>query len=384
VKVCILTTGTNNVPPIIDPLADLGNEIVKIIYDEMTHAEHDGDLLARVEAANPDWVLHVGAIPEHHGKPVPTSKHFAQIGARWKLVHLCFDGAEPVWWPHIQDYYDRGRFALQVNIDGVRIGPIGERGLTALCPVTTLDTPDWTERPIMCGFTGGLHGGRWEVIEPLIRQGLLTYRPRDNESPFTHFNAFLSMCKVGLNVATTGGHAGKHVKARTLELAAMGCLVLETAGSPLGDWFTEGEDFLAYQTPDDAADKIRWAQAHPREAAVIAESMRRKVTVQHSHAAFWSQVMERIGVGKALSRLKEPPLKHWQGPSSSTHAGPAHVAGPTPHLIEAIRMHNLVAFQDRVWIIPQGLGTIDLSNPTHRAHKAIRSAATLEEARASA
>lgn len=379
-RIVIMTTGTNNVPSVVDPLADQGNELFKIFYDAMTHAEHDAQLFDLVDRHSPDWVLHIGAIPEHYDKPVPTSKHFAQIGAKYKLVHLCFDGAEPVWWPHLRDYYDNGRFALQVNIDGVMTGPIGDRGLTALCPVSIEPSPAWDARPILCGFSGRMDNDRWSVLEPLIQQGLLVYRPRDSEGGHAHFKNFLSMCRIGINVATTGGHSGKHVKARTLELAAMGCLVLETAGSPLANWFIEGTDFLSYATVAEAADKIRWAASHADEAAAIASSMRDKVKRDHSHAVFWSQVTERLGYGRALRPIKQVPYAFYEIPTAER----PFVHTSSPILLGSQNRYNFVAFQDRIWIVPQGLGSVDLANPIHRSHQAIRSAFSLEEARAQA
>src|ERR1700676_1416492 len=113
-RIVVLQTGTNNVGPVVDPLTDLGHDIVKLTYDGMTYAEHD-QLPALVEEQNPDWVLYVGALAEHHGKPVPFTAVLAQIGANRKLVHLAFDGAEAYWQHRLIDYYDNGRFALMVN-----------------------------------------------------------------------------------------------------------------------------------------------------------------------------------------------------------------------------------------------------------------------------
>jgi hypothetical protein len=384
-RITILTTSTNNVPPVIDPLETrLGHEVTRIIYDEMTPAEHEY-LPHRVDETNPDWVLYVGALAEHHGKPVPSTAVLARIGAAHLLVHLCFDGAEIYWQQRLVEYYDDGRFALQVSIDGHRTGPIGDRGLVALCPVDVTEYRDlpWYERAIWCGFSGGLHAGRPEIVYPLRDRGLLTYRPRDEAGDYRDYRCFLEMCRVGLNVSITGGViGGDHVKFRAGgELPAAGCLVLETKGSPLRHWFSAGEDYLEYDGAEDAARQICWAKEHPEEARSMASAMRAKVIERHSPAVFWSQVTERLGLGKALRPAPEVAYRGWnpdytpppfgssvtaQQPAAAValpapRPSPPPVAGP-PTLLSTFRRVNLVGVNGHVFAVPQDLGPIDLDN----------------------
>lgn len=381
-RVVILSTGTNNVPPITDPLTALGNDVTAIIYDSMTHAEHES-LPVVVEQYNPDWVLYVGALPEHHGKPVPKTTILAQIGAKHKLVHLCFDGAEIYWQRQLQEYYDEGRFALQVNIDGTRTGPIGDRGLTALCPVDVprYGNPPWSDRSFWCGFSGGIHAGRPAIIYPMCERNALVYRPRDDSGSYVAYSNFLSMCRIGLNVAVTGGViGGNHVKFRCLEASAAGCLVLETKGSPLGDWFGAGVDYLEYDGVDDAVRQVQWVQAHAGEAQAMAAGMRAKVMERHSPAVFWSQVMERLGFGRALRPAPEPPYRNWQPdyvPPPFGGVGTIAVSvpvlptiapeppiveySPQPRLLNTYRRINIVSLNGQIYTIPQALGPIDIS-----------------------
>lgn len=231
-KIVVLTPGTNNTAPLYAPLQD-GNDLSIIFYDEM--ADHSR-LPKMVYGKRPDLIYYIGALEAYHGKPVPKVNVLAEIGEIADMVHLCCDGAEPCWWPQLLDYYENGRFKLQVNIDGVRTGPIGERGMTCLFPVAKpkMKLEPWHNRRHAIGFSGGLHFKRPEIVLPLVKNGVLTYRPRTNQHDGTDdsygsYLGFLNDCRLALNVAYTGGGTGSmHVKARTLEASMMGCLVVET------------------------------------------------------------------------------------------------------------------------------------------------------------
>jgi len=375
-KIAVLTTNTNNLAPILDSLVGLGYDVTRFVYDEMTHDEHE-QLPSLVEAINPDWVLYVGAIVEHHGRPVPRVEILARIGAKRLLVHFCCDGAEPYWWRQLQEYYDHGRFALQVNVDGVRNGPIGDRGFTTLCPVDAAKFRDlpWEERALWCGFSGGAHAGRPDIVYPLRDRDLLTYRARDPSGSYASYRNFIEQCRVGLNVASTGGGiGGPHVKHRAGgELPAAGCLVLETKGSPLADWFDAGEDYLEYDGVEGAERQIIWAREHADVARAMAQRMRAKVIERHSPTAFWSQVTERLGLGPALRRAPEAPHRHWAPnytppPFGAAPLPPVAVSrlptpgpgAPPPRLLQTYHRVNIVAMNGHVFTVPQGLGPVDL------------------------
>lgn len=381
-KITILTTTTNNVPPIVDPLTALGHKLHTITYDTMTASEQENDLFNRVVKSNPDWVLYVGALPGHHYSPVPTTPQLARIGEKYKLVHLCFDGAEPLWWPVLEDFYENGRFALQINIDGTRIGPIGERGLTTLCPVNPDNyfNPPWTERCIKMGFRGGVHGGRNEILKPLADKGYMTFSPRNLNDTHLHYAKFLAMCKMVLNVAVSGGPTAKlHVKARTLEAGSAGCLLLETKDSPLNNWFDAGTDYLEYAFFEGAIIQADWALGHEQEAEEMAQRFRSKIIERHSPKVFWSQVMERLGYGKAIHPVKEVPFMNWR---THQHRRPIATGSSAhqPVLIQSIKRTNFVSYDNRVYLVPQGLGPLDLSDPAHRVRDGIRDFATFDEA----
>lgn len=395
-KIIVLTTGTNNTLPLYEPLKDLGHAVTVITYDAMSYDEHDG-LPATIRKARPDFVLYIGAIEEHHGKPVVSADVLGEIGAAVRLVHLCCDGAEPYWWEQLDRYYDVGRFALQINIDGMRTGPIGDRGMTVIPPtdLSKFKNKPWGERSVLCGFSGGLHAGRHNLFLPLAAKGLLHRRARLDGSGYDEFRAYIEDCKIGINAAQTGGGVGGlHVKYRASgELPGAGCLVLETAGSPLADWFVPGEEYLEYQDADDAEAKIEWARRHQREARAMALRMRKRVEEEHSPAVFWSQVFDRLGIGDALAEARETKCRHWvhmdlpQFGAPRKHAPGTKNGRPNlhgngaPRLVDSYKSVNLVEWNGKVWTVPQRLGEIHL-DLQHR-HPMIKDFATLETARAS-
>ncbi len=386
-KITVLSTGTNNVPPIINPLEDLGHALTWLYYDSMTHEEIDSDLFDLTAESKPDLVVYVGALSEHHGKPVPHVSTLAKIGAKHLMVHVCFDGAEHYWFHRLQQYYDKGRFALQVNIDGVRTGPIGDRGLTLLCPVDVYDYDcvPHKQRPIQCGFSGGLHAGRPEFIFPLAQRGALVYRPRNEQDEHANYRSFLAMCRVGFNHATTGGIiGGLHIKARVLECAASGCLVLESKGSPLSNWFVPDEDYLEYDSVDDAEAKIKWTRDNPGQTERMALQLREKIKQDHSPKVFWSQVFERLGFGPPIRLPKELTWQHWLMPTPDQlpMTVMVHEDGEDqPMLVESSIIYNLVGYRGRVFAIPKSLGQVNLENRDIRIHPHVKVFSTLAEAK---
>lgn len=377
-RVAVLTTGTNNTKPIYEPLRALGHDLTTIIYDAMN--DHVA-LPVMVDAINPDWVLLIGAIEAHHGKPVPKVDVLGKIGERHLLIHLCCDGGEPAWWQQLQSYYDDGNFALQVNIDGVRIGPIGDRGLVMLCPIDAAQFPNpprpWDDRPISLGFGGGVTAIRAPSISDLQRRGLLTHRPRD-DGGYDGYREFLCSCRCTLNNALTGGGTGlMHVKARVIEAALAGSLVLEQEGSPAADWFEPGVDYLTYGNADDVAQRLDWVSTNSAEAETMALRLRSKVMAEHSPAMFWGRVLEYLGFEQPVMPVRNIPFNHW-----SINAVPRPILSipGSPRFVHDIYGHNIVAYGPYFYVIPQKIGSIHLEVEVERAHPKIRRADTIERA----
>jgi hypothetical protein len=294
-RVVVLRTFTSSCVPIFSPLRRLGHEVSEITYD--LRGVDFGALPARVAELRPDWVLLMGCADDQPTALVPTVDVLSDIGRVFPLVHLCCDGSEPVWWPQLERYRDSGAFALQINVDGVRVGPIAEDGITCLCPIDPASLPDpprpHAERTVRLGFCGSSGGDhpRTRALESIM--DVLTIRPRDHDSPAGYLD-FLSSCRCAWNHAATGTGDRSHVKARVIEAALAGALVLETAGSPTRRWFAPGEDYLEYNSADEVREHLAWADVRPEEAEAMALRMRRKIVESHSPALLWDEVIRKI------------------------------------------------------------------------------------------
>jgi hypothetical protein len=370
VRITVLTTQTVNTRVFYEPLPALGYEMTVIEYDHPGVAQ---TLPQQVINSSPDWVLYIGAIPICHAN-VPPTEILAQIGHSHKTVLFCCDGAEPLWWPYLIEYYDRKIFALQVNIDGVRAGPIGEHGMTALCPVAwepATYVPSWGVRPINIGFGGGQHGSRRAtMLQNLINAGLLIYRPRVETSTEEYRN-FLMSCWCIWNSPETGGMTSKHVKARILEAALAGCVVLEEKDSPAADWFDEGRDYLTYETVKDVGDQLNFFRSYPVEARLIAERLAIKVRRYHSPKVFWRRVEAAIGLAEPLEMEFPKPMLSKARPANSNF----------PRLIISHNNFNLVDYMGEFFVVPHQVGTVYLDRVADRARPGIRKFTSECEAR---
>lgn len=327
-RVTVLRTFSTSCPPIYEPLRALGHEVKPIVYDLM-NVHNRGDyerhyrqltaegcevlpdhryferLPALVDAMRPEWVLMIGCC-DAGGAQMPNVDVLTEIGRRRPFVHLCCDGSEKDWWPQLQRYHDAGAFALQVNIDGVRTGPIGEHGMTALCPIDPAGFPDpprpWTERPVRLGFRGSYQltdpppGGylhpRTPAIRELLAAGLLTISERDHGDPSqAGYREFLSSCRCVWNHAATGSGDRMHVKARVLEAALAGAVLLEQEGSPANEWFRPGLHYSTYRHLDDVRHTLETMDRMPEVYESMALNLRRVVIANHSPGAFWMRVL---------------------------------------------------------------------------------------------
>lgn len=141
---------------------------------------------------------------------------------------------------------------------------------------------------------------RRAILIDMLATDLIDLHAR-NDLPHTYriFCRFLERCRLSLNISFSGTESAKQVKGRVIESAMAGCCLLEVAGSPTSDWFTPGEDYLEYASTSEARDIIKRLENDPDESQRIAENLRSKVIERHSLEAFWSQIIERVGMKAA-------------------------------------------------------------------------------------
>ena len=179
--------------------------------------------------------------------------------------------------------------------------------MTTLCPVSDeffIDTP-WDQRDISLGFCGSFQmedpvgpgtithpRGPW--VRQMVQAGLVNIRTRDGEASPKGYREYLSRCRCVWNHAATGSGDRMHVKARVLEVALAGALLLETEGSPTRDWFELCNDYVEYKDIWHVKSLVEYVDQFPQEAEVMAKSLQRKVREQHSPAAFWKKVFQKV------------------------------------------------------------------------------------------
>jgi hypothetical protein len=369
----------NNTQIIYEPLIKLGHQLFVINYgeDEVNHG-----LFNSIISYSPDVVIYLGALKQFWDKHVPSIDVLTHIGGVFPLVNICFDGAEPVWWPHHQRFHEAGCFALQVNIDGVRTGPIGEFGLTTLGPLDSssfLARP-WAQRPVSLGFGGqALNGVRAQLLEELLRRDILFHRPRDNSGSKGYIE-FLTSCRCIWNHPMTGGTTRQHIKARVFEAALSGCLLFESAGSPLEDWYTPDVDFVSYENVDDIELKLHMVNNNISLYERMAQIFKGKIARNHNQKIFWSQVFAHIGLGEPVDSVAQPRMR----PYNMNDGLQAEAGNDQPKLVCSESNLNFVAFGRDVFVVPQSLGPVDLTRMDHQKLPGIKRFCSITEARAEA
>jgi hypothetical protein len=227
-----------------------------------------------------------------------TLRHYAPT------VHLCFDASDPGWAERLAEYRAKDVFTTTINCDGADF-PAGPNDTKLWCSVDPRPFGDplpWAERDVRFAFHGAHRNqNRYSIVAPLVGAAGLVVPPRDDRyGTYAEYAAFLRRCKIVLNIAySAGGHHGdapmtKQLKARVLECAYAGACLLETRGSAASEWFTPGEDFLTYETWEEAAYVV--ATASEEYLQECAANLRKKVLERMSPRIFWNKVFERAGV----------------------------------------------------------------------------------------
>jgi hypothetical protein len=259
------------------------------------------DMVACTRDYAPDVIVYVGAVGDFHGLPVPTSDVLHAVGQVAPMIHVCSDSADPPWWALLNEYHQRGVFALQIGIDGSfdsPIGGFGDRGKVALTPIDPglfASNLSWDMRYRVAGFCGG-GGFREPLIRDLRRMGTpISWLMEGQEVPYDDLCRFYGRVRLVWNDARTGSGVARHVKGRAVEAAMAGAVLVEPADSPLRFWFDAGVDYLQYEDLADAHRRIVTG-IHDSDAHDMAVRFRDKMVSLHSAQVFWVDALGRVGV----------------------------------------------------------------------------------------
>jgi hypothetical protein len=209
-----------------------------------------------------------------------------------RFVNLCSDAADRPWHGVLAAYKKHGCFDLQVSIDGGRPTAIDLSTLTPIDPVLYNEISD---RDIRCGFSGnpGYQNSRSEILKALEWFGNLTIRVRSPKDGYEDHVKFLKRCRMILNISRTGSDQAHHIKGRVLESGWAGCALLESAGSPIGEWFPE-DCYFTWKDAKEAADIIKNVSDEEitHRAARLAEEVRSRFTPEK----IYGEMLKRIGL----------------------------------------------------------------------------------------
>lgn len=260
-----------------------------LTFDHMA-IRNDWRFLEVAERILPAVIFYIGACSAP-GNPRPeTLQGLRKIAP---LINFCSDAVDHPWHPVLAKYRTLGCFDLQVSIDGANMAPVD---LATLTPVDArLFEGHGPGRNIRCGFSGTV--GRWnsrsEIINSLSWFGGLAIRDREGSNRYEDHVGFLRQCRMVLNISFSGtGHA-HHIKGRVLEAGWAGCCLLETEGSPIGEWFPEGS-WISYRTPNEAAEII--ATMDDETIRGCAEKLAAEVRAKYRPDQIYGEILSRVGL----------------------------------------------------------------------------------------
>ena len=254
-----------------------------------------------IEAARrvrPDVIFYIGAV-KALGNPRPeTLRELMTIAPS---VNICSDAADRPWHPVLEGMKRLGCFNAQVSIDGANRAPVD---IVTLTPIDPRPFEAEEKRDIRCGFSGSI--GRWnarsEVIRALVWFGGLIVRDRAGVDAYEDHARFMKRCRMILNLSYTGSGHAHHIKGRVLEAGWAGCALLESEGSPIGEWFPS-DCYITFRDPKDAAAII----ADLDDAAIekMARRLSEEVRSKFTPAMIYGAMMKRLpGFGRG--KIEKP------------------------------------------------------------------------------
>ena len=217
---------------------------------------NDHVLIEATRAVNPDIIFYIGAMK---GLGNPRAETYQELRRIAPTVNFCSDAADTPWHPVLATYARLKCFDLQVSIDGAAEAPVDFTTLTPVDPRPfDIEVNHELRKDIRFGFSGsvGRWNGRSEIVKSLEWFGGLTVRHRQSGDTYHDHARFMRRCRMILNISATGSGHRNHIKGRVLEAGWAGCALLESEGSPIGNWFPS-DCYLTYRDPREAAEIVR-------------------------------------------------------------------------------------------------------------------------------
>lgn len=288
-RTIILSGDSGGCFPIIRSWTSLNIGVTKVInYEKCIISLND------ITEFCPDVVVFIaGLVPS-----IPQNELLLAINSHVPLVQLLFDGGDIGWYDKILDW--RNCFSIIVNIDGNPNWPSRKEDITMLPPIDPRPydmLPD-LPRNVLLGFPGAIGTGRrGQVLDFLRPSGYMTHYHRpgsfDDEYSYDRFVEFLKRCRFVINNSMTA-NGGTHVKARVIETGLAKACLLEDNNPVTRQWFTPGEHYLEYTTPEEVIDIVR--KIGEEESKRFAQNLYNEIKKKYSPQIFWKIVMQSVGI----------------------------------------------------------------------------------------
>jgi hypothetical protein len=118
---------------------------------------------------------------------------------------------------------------------------------------------------------------------------------REDRLPWFEYAEEYRNGKICLNFPRNSPDRSPQVKSRVTEALYCGSCLFEHGSEHMTDMLVEGKEYVAFTTPQDCLDKIRYHLDHPAELRSIAEAGRNRAIRDYSPRRWWSAVFNAVG-----------------------------------------------------------------------------------------
>jgi glycosyltransferase involved in cell wall biosynthesis len=155
------------------------------------------------------------------------------------------------------------------------------------------------QKDINVSFVGSTakYRDRYEYLTYLLSKKsdiLVSGGQRENKLTPEEYASFIRRSKIGINLSLSQTTVFHQLKGRTLEYISSNCLLLESGNPATRSFFTPGEDYVEFDTPQDLLEKIDHYLNNEDERLKIAKTGYDKFKSQYTAAHYWQRVMEKI------------------------------------------------------------------------------------------
>ena len=289
---------------------------------EMSLVEYRGgtDFLERLKRTEPEVIFFGGPYDDD----APSDETFSSMRRIAPLVNISMDAADPTWeyvtWAKSRNDW-KDWFDLNVSIDGV-VGAATD--YATLTPVDVRMYREQFKRGIRCGFSGvtshvpvETSKGKAQHPRTVLLEGLAASVKAQNHSldrSASEYANFMMRCQIAINTSWTqsprrtyiakrhiSGWLGRqctgaffdihHIKGRVLDAGWAGCCLLESAGSPIGDWFP-ADSYYIYHDLEEATHLINTLTDNDIGAA--AEKLHAHAVAHYHPKEIYGSILRRV------------------------------------------------------------------------------------------